>query len=98
MRVLFLSNHRPGRSPGQRFRFEQYLDYLGQHGIECTHSWLLNAEDDRTFYGRTPLQSKLRVGLKCAAKRGLQVLTGAALRYDVIFVFREALFAGPPLI
>jgi glycosyltransferase involved in cell wall biosynthesis len=98
MRVLFLCDHRPGRAPGQRFRFEQYLDYLRSHGIECTQSPLLNERDDKTFYGRAPLRHKALVGLKCAARRSLEVLSGAGFRYDVIFIFREALFAGPPII
>ena len=28
-KVLFIAMHRPDRSPSQRYRFEQYFDYLG---------------------------------------------------------------------
>lgn len=97
MKVLFLSVHRPGRSPGQRFRFEQYLPYLRTQGIECEHSWLLNAADDKAFYGRGSLLPKARVGLKALSIRVRDVLSNALNRYDVVFVAREAMFAGPPL-
>lgn len=97
MKVLFLSMHRPDRSPGQRFRFEQYLPYLRSQGLECDHSWLLNDADDKVFYGRGSLLPKVRVGLKALSIRVRNVISNALGRYDVVFVAREAMFAGPPL-
>jgi len=38
-RMLILAMHRPRRSPGQRFRFEQYLDYLQANGLNCDLSY-----------------------------------------------------------
>ena len=31
-RLLYIAPHRPGRSPGQRFRFEQFERYLTEKG------------------------------------------------------------------
>jgi glycosyltransferase involved in cell wall biosynthesis len=97
MRILFLSVHRPGRSPSQRFRFEQFLGDLRSRGHECSHSWLLDADDDRTFYGKAPLQKKAVVGLKSLLKRVREIATGQLFRYDVALVQREAMFMGPPV-
>ena len=33
-KILFLAHHRLDRSPGQRYRFEQYFDYFRKHNIE----------------------------------------------------------------
>jgi hypothetical protein len=34
-RILFVSAHPRGFAPSQRFRFEQYVDFLAQHGFEA---------------------------------------------------------------
>jgi glycosyltransferase involved in cell wall biosynthesis len=98
LRALFLSVHRPGRSPSQRFRFEQYLDWLRAQGVECDHSWVLDAEDDRHFYGRGAWHRKAWVGMKALARRAGLALSPGLTRYDVALVQREALFTGPPFV
>lgn len=98
MRVLFLSVHRPGRSPSQRFRFEQYVDWLRDQGWHCTHSWLLDADDDSVFYGRGALNRKMLVGLKAGWRRVWEIVSGEYGRYDIAFVQREAFFAGPAFV
>lgn len=95
MKVLFLANHRPGRAPGQRFRFEQYLSFLSRNGVECQYSWLLDENDDRWFY-ESSFGKKILVGSKCTLKRFIELFDGTLRRTDIIFVFREALFIGPP--
>ena len=35
-RILFASVHPPGRVPSQRFRFEQYVDFLREKGFEIS--------------------------------------------------------------
>jgi glycosyltransferase involved in cell wall biosynthesis len=97
MRILFLSVHRPGRSPSQRFRFEQYIDDLRMRRHECTHSWLLDADDDRTFYGKASVAAKGLIGVKSVLKRLRELGTGRLFRYDVALVQREAMFMGPPV-
>jgi glycosyltransferase involved in cell wall biosynthesis len=91
-KVLFICLHRPDRSPGQRFRFEQYLSYLDEHGYKCTMSYLLNASDDKAFYAKGKFIRKVFIYFKTLAIR-----TGDWLgmgKYDVIFIFRDALMTG----
>lgn len=91
-KVLFICLHRPGRSPGQRFRFEQYLDYLAANGYDCKLSYLLNAKEDKAFYAKGNYVRKVFIYLKTLMKR-----TGdwfAMNKYDIIFIFRDALMTG----
>ena len=55
MRVLYLALQAPGLSPGQRYRVEAFLPSLRRRGIEVRYDWLLDRDDLRIFYGRTPL-------------------------------------------
>ena len=50
--VLILCDHRPKRSPSQRYRFEQYLPFLEENGFKFTCSYLLNEKDDQLFYSK----------------------------------------------
>ena len=91
-KVLFICLHRPDRSPGQRFRFEQYLSYLDDHGYECKLSYLLNAKDDKAFYAKGKFVNKIFIYIKTLLKR-----TGDWMgmnKYDIIFIFRDALMTG----
>lgn len=98
MRWLATTMHRPNRAPNQRFRFEQYIDYLSAHGVEVDESWLLSAQDDKTFYGSGHLREKAIIGAKTLAKRLYEVRPGLSRRYRGVFVCREAFFAGPAFI
>lgn len=91
-KVLFICLHRPDRSPGQRFRFEQYLSYLDQHGYDCKLSFLLNEKDDKAFYAKGKFLRKSFIYLKTLMTR-----TGdwfGMNKYDIIFIFRDALMTG----
>lgn len=91
-KVLFICLHRPDRSPGQRFRFEQYLSYLNQNGYRCKLSFLLNEIDDKAFYSKGKFIKKVFIYFKTIMKR-----TGDWLgmnQYDIIFIFRDALMTG----
>ena len=80
------------RSPGQRFRFEQYLSYLNQNGYRCNLSFLLNETDDKAFYSKGKFIKKVFIYFKTMMKR-----TGDWLgmnKYDIIFIFRDALMTG----
>lgn len=91
-RVLILCLHRPDRSPSQRFRFEQYLPFLSEHGYEFDFSYLLDAEADRTFYRPGHLPGKLAIVTRSVARRLRE--TRAVRRYDLAFVQREAFMLG----
>ena len=83
-KVLIWVLHRPDRSPSQRFRFEQYLDYLKQKGFEFEYSYLINEKDDKIFYGGGNYLGKLKILLKSIFKR-LKELRKAK-KYDLVFV------------
>lgn len=91
-RILFVAAHRPQRSPSQRFRFEQYIDFLIENGFECDLSYLISEKDDSIFYRPGNVTIKTYVFLKSAIKR-LQDISRAR-DYDIVFVQREAFMTG----
>ena len=91
-RILFIAQHRPKRSPSQRFRFEQYLTFLEKAGYRCDFSYLINEKDDKVFYKPGNLISKLKILLKSYYKRLEDIAT---LSPDtIVFVQREAFMTG----
>lgn len=91
-KILFVAQHRPDRSPSQRFRFEQYLSCLKSHGFDYDFSYLIGEEDDKVFYKPGNLFRKSAIFLKAAIKRFGDVCN--ANQYDIIFVQREAFMTG----
>lgn len=90
--VLFVALHRPNRSPSQRFRYEQYLQYLAENGFEHDFSYLLDEVDDKAFYSKGNYLKKLQILLKSIEIRLFDLVV--ANRYDIIFVQREAFMLG----
>jgi glycosyltransferase involved in cell wall biosynthesis len=88
-RVLFVAAHRPDRSPSQRFRFEQYLNFLRQNGFECDFSWLVSSEDDSFLYKHGNYFRKFSFLNRSYQIRKKDVKIASS--YDIIFVQREAL-------
>ncbi len=91
-KILFVASHRPDRSPAQRFRFEQYLEFLRKEGYDYDFSYLISETDDRIFYTPGNLHNKLLIFLKSAWRRFRDVLRSGD--YDIIFVQREAFMTG----
>ena len=91
-KILFLANHRKDRSPSQRFRFEQYLEYFQQNGFTYELSPLLNERDDTLFYSKGNWFQKLFLVIRCFKKRLKDVKN--ATNFDIIFIQREAFFTG----
>ncbi len=91
-RILFLVAHRPGRSPGQRFRFEQYLGILEQKGFTCEISYLLNEKDDAVFYSKGNYLKKGLIFIKSLRIRWRDVKRSSS--FDLVFIYREALMTG----
>lgn len=88
-RILFIASHRPERSPNQRFRFEQYLQYLEAHGFQCEVSHLVEANDDAFLYRPGHLWDKMLFVRRSILKRRRDV--ARADRFDIVFICREAL-------
>jgi glycosyltransferase involved in cell wall biosynthesis len=91
-KVLIITAHRKDRAPNQRFRFEQYLDYLKDHGFDCEVSNLINEQDDRIFYKPGHLFNKGLIVLKAALKRTMDVINRN--KFDIIFICREGFLTG----
>jgi glycosyltransferase involved in cell wall biosynthesis len=91
-KVLILCAHRPGRSPSQRYRFEQYIDYLKTKGFEFSWSFLLNEQDDKIFYSQGNALAKSRIIYKSLRQRKKDVSNFK--NFDIIFIQREANFLG----
>ena len=96
MRLLILAMHAPDQAPGQRFRFEQYLDALRARGVEVNFSWLVTAESARILYSPGNILRKVALTLRSVLLRILQIPSFRT--YDVIFVQRQALFVGGPFL
>lgn len=84
--------HRPGRSPGQRFRFEQYLDYLSENGFQYDISYLIDEKDDKIFYAAGKYFAKARFLFKSLKHRFKDLKT--VNQYDLVFLYREAHMLG----
>ncbi len=87
--VLFIASHRPHRSPAQRFRFEQYMDYLRENGFHCELSHIVEPGDDKYLYKPGHFVDKMGFVRRSILKRRADV---ARMRdFDIIFIQREAL-------
>lgn len=92
MKVLIVCLHAPDRVPGQRFRFEQYLDFLRGQGVECVYSNLLEEKDYKSFYGKGHYFQKLGIVIRGWFKRKKELKTVGG--YDIVFIQREAFMLG----
>ena len=88
-KILFVASHRPGRSPNQRFRFEQYLPYLEANGFRCEVSYLVQESDDKFLYKPGHFIDKLRFVRRAVAKRRRDV--ARMDEFGIVFICREAL-------
>lgn len=91
-KILYIVPHRYGRSPGQRFRCEQYLEFLAQHNFEITYSNLITEKEDTTFYTKGKYFAKFILLLKYISRRYKDIRR--ASDFDIIFIYREAFFLG----
>ena len=91
-KILYIVQHRKDRSPGQRFRIEQYLDYLSAHGFEHTYSYVINEKDDRYFYHKGHFLYKLYTLFKALCIRIYDLCR--CTRYDLVYIYREAFPIG----
>lgn len=91
-KILIITNHRKDRAPGQRFRFEQYLDYLEANGFDIEFSYFLNEKDDKIFYSNGNYFGKFLIIFKNIFLRIKNVSN--VNKYDIIFIYREATVLG----
>jgi glycosyltransferase involved in cell wall biosynthesis len=93
--IHFLVHHRPGRSPGQRFRFEQYLPFLKEAGFDYRISNLLNTKQDHLFYSHGNYLKKAGLVMQSFLKRWKDVQKTKP--GDIVFIYREAFMLGNTL-
>ena len=88
-KALFIVHHRLNRSPGQRYRFEQFFSFLEENGIECHLSNILSEAEDKTLYTSRNVIKKVLIALKAYKKRykNLKEINN----YNLIVIYREAL-------
>lgn len=91
-KVLIICLHRTNRSPGQRYRYEQYIPFLEKNGYSFDISNLLNEKDDKNFYSKGNYLRKLTIFLKTwrIRLRDWKRMNN----YDIIFIYRDALVTG----
>jgi glycosyltransferase involved in cell wall biosynthesis len=90
--ILFASVHPPGRTPSQRFRYEQYVDFLAEHGFRTTFAPVLKADDYGVIYGEGGYLRKGLIAGRGLARRLADVRR--LPRFDIVFVQREAVQLG----
>jgi glycosyltransferase involved in cell wall biosynthesis len=90
--ILIIADHRLNRSPSQRYRFEQYLDFFKANGFSWELSEIITETDDKIFYHPGNYVQKAWILFKSLFIR-LNDLRRAK-RFDVIFIQREALLLG----
>lgn len=94
-KVLFLVPYPLDEAPSQRFRFEQYFQFLSQNGIQYSVQSFLSKENGQLFFRPGYLTAKTWVLLSGMFKRLISLSTVA--KYDFIFIHREVTPLGPPV-
>ncbi|MFL5728558.1 MAG: glycosyltransferase family 4 protein [Cytophagaceae bacterium] len=94
LKIAFICPYQRDIAPGQRFRYEQYLDILSMLG----HSWqLFPFLDKRTndiLYKKGMYFRKMLGVIRGFISRKL--LLFSISKFDYVFIFREATPIGPP--
>ena len=91
-KVLFIAHHRLDRSPGQRYRFEQYFSYLEENGVSCQLSNIISQEDDKVLYSHGNYIKKALIAFKAYRQRKKELTS--IVEYDLVLIYREAILTG----
>ena len=95
VRVLALASY-PIESASSRYRITQFIEPLAARGIDVTFSPFLDSALFADLYEpRRLLQRLPRLALATLRRLGTIL---RATRADVVFVQREAMLFGPPLV
>ncbi len=93
-KILFIVPYPTGKAPSQRFRFEQYYNFLTESGFEFKTEAFLSDTAWQYLYQPGHYLKKVSAVLQGFLKRLL--LLFAVHRYDFIFIHREATPVGLP--
>ena len=93
--IIFIVPYPRGEAPSQRFRFEQYIPYLEQHGYQTHFAPFLDKPTWEKLYKEGSFFKKITGIIRSFAKRLITILT--IYKYDFVFIHREASHIGPPV-
>jgi glycosyltransferase involved in cell wall biosynthesis len=88
-KILFLAHHRLNRSPGQRYRFEQFFDYLQKNEILCYLSFIIYEKDEKALYYSKNIFGKVKLALNSIIRRIIHIKN--IKDFDLVVIYREAL-------
>jgi len=96
MKVLFILPHYY-EAASNRYRVYQYLPYLRENGIEpVVHPFVDSPSFYRILYGKGNIIPKIVHTLRSLGKRLVDTIDFT--KYDLVFIQREALPFGPPVL
>ncbi len=95
-KILFIVPYPIGVAPSQRFRFEQYFDLLKSNGYQYEISSFWSEKGWHLLYSQKNVMRKVLAFLIGFFKRFTLIFR--VRNYDMVFIHREALPLGPPVI
>ncbi len=94
-KIFFIAPYPFGKAPSQRFRFEQYFDYLRSNDFTIEEHPFYDEKTWKTLYSKGNTINKAWGVIKSIAKR--KALLFQLHRADYIFIHREVAHIGPPI-
>jgi glycosyltransferase involved in cell wall biosynthesis len=94
-RIAFIAPYPFSQAPSQRFRFEQYIDALRDHGFEVNEYAFLDDKGWATLYKEGSTLTKAMAMLRSFFRRFLLLFKLSGI--DYVFIHREASMIGPPI-
>lgn len=95
MKVVFITPAPPGISPGQRFRFEHYLELLKEKNIDFVLKPYISIPGWKILYNKGNTLKKSFILIKGIFKR--IVLLFQLPKFDFVYLYRESAPFGPPV-
>lgn len=93
-RILIVCPYPEKKAPSQRFRFEQYLEFLRSNGLEIRVASFWNDKQWPGIYGGKSIGYRVWSTLMAFVKRFF--LLFSLPQYDTVFIHREVTPIGPP--
>jgi glycosyltransferase involved in cell wall biosynthesis len=94
-KIYFIVPYPHQEAPSQRFRFEQYFDFLKQNGFEIEIFPFISHSTWKALYGKGNIGKKVFGILMSFIRRFFLLFKLQAA--DFIFIHREASHIGPPI-